>query len=265
MTAATQHYALDNDRAGAGDMLDCLSGILDPATVNLLSPYVRAGGRCLELGAGNGTIAGWMADAVGAHGDVVATDLKPDHIRHHPRVRVLRHDLRSEPLPAGPFDVIHARLLLAHLPQRESLVRHMADALAPGGTLAIEDWGVAGTGQVLYSPWPHTARLYQHYQRALIAVFAGAGNDPAWSTRVHATMAEAGLTGVRTAVHADSWTGGMPGCQLPLAVSAQLRAQLVEHGLKPEGLDTLRAHLADPRVVLLGNLTWSVTGRRAEG
>ena len=265
MTATTQQYALDNDSSSAVGMLDCLSAILDPSTIDLLTPLVPAGGRCLELGAGNGSIAAWLADTAGPSGHVVATDVKPDHIHRHPRVRVLRHDLRCDPLPAGPFDVVHARLLLAHLPQREDLVQRLAGVLAPGGALVIEEWGAAGPAQILSSPWPQTAELYHRYQQALIAVFACSGNDPTWSVRVHATLTTAGLTGVRTTVHAGSWPGGTPGCQLPLAVSTQLRARLAGQGLDPDDLDLLRTHLADPRVVLLGNLTWSVTGHRAEG
>lgn len=267
MTTATDVYALDNARAGASSMLDCLPPILDPSTVELLTPLVPVGGRCLELGAGNGSVAGWLADAVGPGGHVVATDLKPDHIRaevrSHPRVELLQHDLRSDPLPTGPFDVVHARLLFAHLADRDALLPKLAGVLAPGGTLAIEEWGGHGPGLVLSSPWPETAELYQRYQKALVAMFASSGNDSTWSVRVHAAMVSAGLTDVRTVVQAKSWNGGTAGCELPIAVSGQVRAQLVEHGIEPGDLDRLRAHLADPRVVVLGNLTWSITGRRA--
>jgi SAM-dependent methyltransferase len=266
MVDTVQGYALSNDRPGTADMLNCLSGVLDEPTIGLLAPLVPVGGRCLELGAGNGTIAAWMATAAGPHGEVLATDLQPHHIRQpQPGVTVLRHDLRNEPLPPGLFNVIHSRLLLAHLPQRDKLVPQLADKLKPGGYLLVEEWGAGGPAQVLSSPWPNTAGLYERYQEALIATFAAAGNDPTWSRRVHAVMEESGLTEVTTRVHARSWAGGTPGCQLPLAVSDQLRAQLADRGMTLASLDLLREQLADPRVVLLGNLTWSVTGRRAEG
>lgn len=269
MTTATDAYALDNGRAGASSMLDCLSPILDPSTVELLAPLVPFGGRCLELGAGNGSIAGWLAGTVGPNGRVVVTDLKPDHIRAdvraRPQVEVLRHDLRHDPLPAQPFDLVHARLLLAHLADRDSLLPKLAGVLASGGALVVEEWGGAGPGQVLSSPWPETAELYQRYQKALIAMFGSAGNDPTWAARAHAAMVGAGLSEVRTRVQARSWTGGTAGCQLPIAVSGQVREQLVEHGLDPGDLDLLRHHLRDPEVVVLGNLTWSVVGRRRTG
>ena len=250
-------------------MLDCLSAILDQCTMELLAPLVPLHGRCLELGAGNGSVARWLGDAVGRGGRVVATDIEPGLVRadvvSHPRVQLLRHDLRSDRLPAGPFDVVHARLLLAHLGNREELVPVLAGVLAPGGVLVIEEWGGAGPGVVLSSPWPETAELYQGYQRALLGMFAAAGNDATWSVRVHSVMAAAGLVDVRTVVRARSWTGGTAGCQLPIEVSGQVRDRLLEHGLDAEVLDVLRAQLTDPRVVVLGNLTWSVTGHKRAG
>lgn len=269
MTTSTDTYALDNGRAGAEAMLGCLTAILDQSTVELLAPLVPLSGRCLELGAGNGSVARWLADAVGVGGRVVATDLKPDLVRAdaraHARVEVLEHDLRTGRLPAGPFDVVHARLLLAHLADRDALLPTLADALGPGGVLVIEEWGGHGPGVVLSSPWPDTARLYQAYQSALMAMFAAAGNDPTWSVRVHAAMVDAGLSDVRTTVRARSWTGGTAGCRLPIEVSGQVREQLLHHGLDAGDLDTLREHLTDPRVVVLGNLTWSVVGHKMVG
>jgi ubiquinone/menaquinone biosynthesis C-methylase UbiE len=269
MTQVTDAYALDNGRAGAAGMLDCLSAILDQSTVELLTPLVPVDGQCLELGAGNGSVAGWLTDAVGPTGRVVATDLNTDHVRTEvrtdPRLVLLTHDLRTDPLPAGRFDVVHARLLLAHLADRDTLLPTLAGALTPGGSLVVEEWGGAGPGRVLSSPWPETAELYERYQQALMAMFAAAGNDPTWSVRVHAAMVAAGLTDVTTVTHARSWAGSTAGCELPIAVSGQVRARLVEHGLDADDLDLLRTHLADPRVVLLGNLTWSVTGRRPVG
>src|SRR5688572_2547667 len=105
MTTVTSSYALDNSRSGAGNMLDCLSVILDQSTVDLIAPLVQPGVRCLELGAGNGSMARWLADAAGTDGRVVALDIDPDlvraEVRTRPQVEVLRHDLRTDPLPAG--------------------------------------------------------------------------------------------------------------------------------------------------------------------
>lgn len=259
-------YALPNEQQGSLGMLDNLAAVLDPKTIALLDPLVPKGGCCLELGAGTGSIAGWMADRVGPDGVVVATDINPANIREEVRqrraVRVLTHDARTEPFPAGPFDVIHSRCFWAHLAERDLRVPALVSSLAPGGWLAIEDWGGPSIARVLFSPHAHTASLFDSYQRALTAMFKEAGNDPSWVTRIHQVLTLAGLIDVRTTVQSRQWRGGSPGCALPISVSRQAEEKLVGHGISAGELEELRRHLRDPAVVVLGNPTYSVIARR---
>jgi SAM-dependent methyltransferase len=246
-------------------MLDHLSTILDGHTIERLeSAGVPEGGRCLELGAGNGSIAAWLASAVGPDGSVVATDVKPQHVKPYPRVTVLGHNLVTDPLPAGEFDLVHARLLLAHLPQRRQILGRLAEILAPGGAIVVEEWGASGPGMVLDAPDPDTATLFWRYQHALLGVFTAQGNDTSWCRNIASAMRDSGLVDIDVAVYAQSWVGGSAGSLLPLTVSAELRERLIEHGITADELDLLRSRLADPRVLLVGNLTWSVIGRCAQ-
>ncbi|HEX6499868.1 MAG TPA: class I SAM-dependent methyltransferase [Micromonosporaceae bacterium] len=255
-------YVLDNDEPTAVAMLDCLSGVLDElTTARLREAGVPVGGRCLEIGAGNGSIAAWLADRVGIAGEVIATDVKPQHVRPHPRVEVLTHDICVDPLPEGQFDVIHARLVLAHLPARREILGRLVQALAPGGALLVEEWG-ARPGAVLAASDPDAAELYTRYQQALLDVFAAWGNDSGWAASVPRVMLAAGLVAVDTTAHARSWTGGTAGCRLPIAVSSELHEHLVNAGMPASDLVRLRELLADPTLVLLGNLTYSTLGRR---
>jgi ubiquinone/menaquinone biosynthesis C-methylase UbiE len=43
---------------------------------------VREGSRCLEVGAGGGSIATWLCDQVGVTGYVAATDINIELIKH---------------------------------------------------------------------------------------------------------------------------------------------------------------------------------------
>jgi SAM-dependent methyltransferase len=52
---------------------------------------------------------------------------------------VLRHDVAADDPPPGPFDLIHARLVLVHLPGRDRVLASLAGALRPGGWLVVED------------------------------------------------------------------------------------------------------------------------------
>ena len=81
------------------------------------------GWQCWEVGAGGRRWPRWLADRVGPTGRCwPPTSTCPgwDDGRRHPAatVTVARHDVVDDPLPAGPFDLIHARLVLVHLPGR---------------------------------------------------------------------------------------------------------------------------------------------------
>jgi ubiquinone/menaquinone biosynthesis C-methylase UbiE len=95
---------------------------LDPGTrTHLLRLGVKPGSRCIEIGAGRGGIAFWLAERVAPDGVVIATDLETDFLDAQasdwPTLRVLRHDITAEDLPAG-FDVVHARWLVEWLPDK---------------------------------------------------------------------------------------------------------------------------------------------------
>jgi len=59
---------------------------------------VAAGWRCLEVGAGGGSIAEWLCDRVGPDGRVVATDLDTRWVAKlsQPYLEVRVHDLLED-------------------------------------------------------------------------------------------------------------------------------------------------------------------------
>jgi SAM-dependent methyltransferase len=59
---------------------------------------------------------------------------------HVPNLEVRRHDIVTDPLPEAAFDLIHARLVLIHLPQREEVLSRLVAALKPGGWLVDEEF-----------------------------------------------------------------------------------------------------------------------------
>lgn len=102
---------------------------------------IQRGWRCLEVGAGHGSIAGWLAEQVGPQGRVVATDLNPRFLTEFtlPNVEVRRHDIRTDPLEPGTYDLAHCRAVLVHLPEPHLVVRRMVAALRSGGWLLVEE------------------------------------------------------------------------------------------------------------------------------
>jgi SAM-dependent methyltransferase len=263
---AAASYSFDNDDPEAADRHDHLAAMLDGHTFARLSGLADlTGRRCLELGAGGGSVARWLVDQVGPTGQVVATDLNPRHMPADSGYTVLRHDLRQDPLPEGPWDVIHARLVLLHLPERHEVLRQLASALAPGGVLLIEDWQTALRDLVLAAPDAESAALFDEYQKTLIEeILPANGNDPAWAAQVHGAMLAAGLVEVETVIHSRSWPGGSPGALIVAANIGQVRDELHKRGYTDAQLDELRRLVTDPRLVLRGNFTYSTSGRRRD-
>lgn len=123
--------------------LAALCDAYDQGTQELLTRLgVAPGARCLEVAAGSGTIARWLAQRVGPNGRVVATDIDTRFLEgfSEPGVEVRKHDLLNDPLEEGAFDFVHARALLEHLPQWQVALGKLIKALRPGGWLLVEDF-----------------------------------------------------------------------------------------------------------------------------
>lgn len=250
-TAAASTYVYSNDDPVAPDHHRHLAAICDRYTSARLSGLRLRGARCLELGAGAGSIAVWLAAKVGPHGQVLATDLNPMPIPERPRLRVCQHDIVNQPVPEGPWDVIHARLLLQHLPQRRDVVDKLAVALAPGGALVVEDWDQTWrAGRVMHAPAVADTALFERFQNTLWAVFTAAGVDGGWASQVLAAMVDAGLVDVDAQIHARSWPGRSAYAQLVAGSIIQLADRLREHGLTDADLARVRELMADPAMVV---------------
>lgn len=263
MSVSATSYAFDNDDDAAVDRHSHLPAILDVVTLpRLASLGDLTGRRCLELGAGGGSVARWLAGRVGPAGRVLATDLNTRHLPVDEGYEVLAHDLLAEPVPRGPWDLIHARLVLIHLDRRREVLRRLADALAPGGALVVEDWDTSYDRWVLDAPDAESAALWEEYQLTLRRLLVAGGNEETWGVNLHALMRAAGLVDVDTEISSRSWPGGTPGALLTVANVAQMRAGFRAEGWDDERLERLERLCYDPRMVVRAQFMYSVVGRR---
>src|SRR5205814_10599784 len=136
-------YLLDNRKDEAADRFEALAALYDPITAgHFVTIGVGAGWRCLEIGAGGGSVVRHLAARVGSSGRVLATDIEPrflEPLAGLENVDVARHDIVVDPLPEAAFDLIHARLVLVHVPERLTAIHRLLQALRPGGWLLIAD------------------------------------------------------------------------------------------------------------------------------
>ncbi|MFI9271030.1 methyltransferase domain-containing protein [Kitasatospora sp. NPDC052896] len=257
---ATQ-YAFDNRAADAESQLAVLETYLDPVTTRRLDHLgVPAGAHCWEVGAGGGSIARLLAERVGPSGRVVASDLDLTRFRGAaPQLAPLHHDVRTEQ-PPGAFDLIHARLLLLHLPERERVLATLAGALRPGGVLLVEEFDRSPL-RVLAGAEPAERALFARVIEGVLAALTERGADLRWAERAYSAMEAAGLTEVRTTTHAESWTGD-GGARLHEINSRQLADRLLAGGLTEDELGRFRALVRRPEFAALSYTLVSVSGRR---
>ena len=147
------------------------------------------------MGAGTGTVAEALAERVSPHGRVVATDtdtrfLEP--LGERACSGCSAADVTAG-LPDRPFDLIHARLLLEHLPQRQDVLRSMADAAAPGGWVLVEDFDWS-TALMVDPPTPLLSRVAD----ACRGFMSSRGYDPEFGRRLPRALAAVGLVDIGT-------------------------------------------------------------------
>ena len=232
-------YALPNADAAAEARLHALAELLDPVTFRHLEALGLAKTwRCWEVGAGGPSVPRWLA-ARAAY--VLATDLDVSRIGALDGVDVRVHALGTDPLPEQAFDLIHARLVLTHVPERDAALRELAGALAPGGWLVIEDADPAIQPLACLDAHDAAAELANKLRAAFRVLLADRGADLAFGRTLPRRLRAAGLDDVG----ADAYFPlALPACAtLERATIAQVGARLVERGLATQA--ELAEHLAN--------------------
>lgn len=267
MTGELQReYAYANARAAQDERLRTLEALFDPGTIaELKARGVGVGRRCLEVGAGGGSIALWLADCVAPDGAVVATDLDTTVLDglSHPNLEVRVHDLLADELPAGEFDIVHARMLLAWLPDPRAALERLTAALRPGGWLLTEELDFASA-----VPDPRMgAERSERFERIVEAHHAVIaerhGFDPFYGRRVAGDLAHAGLAQGGSRGRASMWRGREAGREIWRLSLEQLRDGIVDSGLMDAAeADAAIALCSDARFSSLSPVMVAAWGRR---
>jgi SAM-dependent methyltransferase len=172
--------------------------VWEAATGRLLDRVGLAqGARCLDAGCGPGETMRLMAQRVGPTGHVLGVDVDAGlgaqalamlHDAGHHHCDFAATDLTTdEPLPGGGFDLVYARLLLYHLPERVDVLRRLWDAVAPGGHLLIQDYDVDTVSVI-----PPLDSLAE-FRRVAVAAFECAGCDVHVGRRLPQLFDHAGI------------------------------------------------------------------------
>ena len=240
----TDGYLLDNRQSEAARRFDAFATLFDPTTFRHLEALgVGPGWRCWEAGAGGTSVVSWLAKKVGPTGKVVATDIDTSLLATVNRqpVEVRTHDVGAQEPPGDGFDLVHARLVLVHVPDRDRALASMVKALRPGGRILVEDADPAL--QPLVSPDEHgpAEQLANRLRTGFRQLLADRGADLSYGRRLPRLLREAGLR----RVEADAYFPvASPACAaLESATIRQVRDRLVAAGLATDG--DIDRHLAN--------------------
>ena len=256
-------YLLDNAGREAPTRFAALSAMFDPGTIRHFEERgVTKGWQCLEVGGGGGSIAAWLGERVGPSGRVVVTDLDPRFLEtlKLPNVEVHRHNIVTDLLPEGTFDLVHARLVLVHLAEWEKVLRKLVAALKPGGWLIDEEFD---SHSVPPDPIVSPGEILLKTHIAMGRLMAERGFERRYGRLLFGRLRAQGLISVGAEGRMFMVRCGSPGVSLVRANYEQLRGAMIDPGyITNQEFENDLARLDDPDFMMPSSIMWSAWGRR---
>ena len=260
-----QRYVASNEKYEVElNRLRLLEGVFDPATIRHLEMMrISEGWNCLEVGAGAGSVAQWLATRVGPTGKVVATDIDPRFLRQIsvPNLEIRQHDIIKDDLEIGQYDLVHCRALLMHLPEPEKGLKRMADAVRPGGWLLVEE---PDYGSILSTDITNpSAAFFTTTLRAFFDFLRKRGTDTYFGRRVSGLVEQLGFVDVGQ----EGWTrifrGGEPMTRFAAANFQMGAKPMIAAGLLTQDqYDSIQRLFLDPTFYYPGLTLFASWGRR---
>jgi SAM-dependent methyltransferase len=201
----------------------------DAGTIRRLGDLgVKSGWRCLEVGAGHGSIAHWLSEKVGADGSVVAGDIDTRFLTELPdNVDVRELDIRDLDLPAD-FDLVHCRALLMHLPDPADALARIVAALRPGGVLLAEE---GDFGLLHFGGHPNSASQNDAHEQILNALREARIMDGYFGRKLVGMLLAHGLELQLTEIDAATGRSGEPEYEWLRTTMLEVTAKLVTAGV----------------------------------
>jgi SAM-dependent methyltransferase len=218
-------YLLTNAETQAGDRFRALSALYDTMTLESFEKAgIKQGWRCWEVGAGGPSVALGMALQCLPGGFVLATDID--------------------------FDLVHARLVLQHIQQRQKAFENMLASLKPGGWMIIEDFDSVLVPQACLDAQNEDEHRANRIRDGLIKLLEARGVDRSYGSKLLRLFQLSGLQNVSVEMRLP--VTNPAGRMLERANVAQTAPGLIKIGAASDA--EINAHLS-----ALANETLNVT------
>jgi SAM-dependent methyltransferase len=237
--------------------LSMLEAYYDASTIAHLERLgVEAGWDCLEVGAGGGSIARWLCDRVGPAGRVLATDLDIRFLNELdlPNLDVRCHDVLTDELPEGRFDLVHMRAVLHHLHGRQAhVLARLVGALKLGGWLLAEEPDAFTAAAHPGAPWGDVLSAFGQLPDASYE----------WARALPASLSAQGLEDVECDVEVAVFPGASSYATFAAATVEALREPLLcTPALSESCLEEALRALDDPGAWFFSMAMIAAWGRR---
>jgi SAM-dependent methyltransferase len=248
-------YAIEGGWAGK-QRLDLLAAVMQPYTTWLFDRVgVVRGSSCLDVGCGGGHVSRDLARRVGTEGRVVGVDLDPEVIalaradaQREGVTNVLFEVGDAAALKPGDYDVAYSRFLLSHVPSPAVVLRSIAGALRPGGTVILEDTDFRAS--FCYPECAAYGRYVQLYRETVSRFGGDADIGPA----LPALLRSAGVKDIEVDTFQPSALTGAPKLMSVVTLERISRSAIGEGLASPQELDAILAGLReccqDPRTLM---------------
>lgn len=260
------HYLFDNALQAARERLTLLETCYDAATFRRLQTIpIQADWHCWEIGAGAGSVAHWLSQKIEGNGRLLVTDTDTRFLEglDQPHVEIRVHNVSQEPLPEEKFHLIHARLVLMHLRNREIIIEKLREHLLPGGWLFIEDYDLVLMENGHLFPIGGDPALYEPAVVATERMAEYIGMATQWARRLPLIFTQLGLENLQVDTQADIFRGGNSPMARFFATSwRQMMGPIQKVGGRPEDLQRVIDWMEDESLWLTGPLMVAVWGQR---
>ena len=152
---------------------------------------------------------------------------------------------------SGTFDLVHARWTLIHIPERERVLQKLADCLAPGGTLFLEEPDAISVRTLDRTAFlPLSLRVFEIVQPR--------GSHPDWARDLPFKMVSLALANVRAEGETPYFHGASELAEFWRISWGRVRDAVAESGADVAQWDRELAELDDPTRLFVSPMTLAV-------